>query len=61
MLFINRESGKFDTQAERKKGIVTERWRKRENSIVSSYRLCSVLSLPQLTENQEPDSDRGWD
>lgn len=28
----------------------------RENSIVSCYRLCSVLSSPQLTENQEPDS-----
>lgn len=39
---------------ESKKGFVTTRGR--ESSIVSSYRLCSVL--PQLTDKLEPDTAR---
>lgn len=52
------ETARLDIQAERKKGIVKDRWRMKENSIVSDYRLCSVLSSPQLTENPELDSAR---
>lgn len=52
------ETARLDIQAERKKGIVKDRCRMKENSIVSDYRLCSVLSSPQLTENPELDSAR---
>lgn len=54
--FINRESGRIDTWAEAKKGIVTDGERKKELFIVSNYKLCSVLSTHQLTENQELES-----
>lgn len=38
------ETGRLDTWADRKKGIVTGRERMKELSIVSNYKLCSVLS-----------------
>lgn len=59
MLFINRETGRIYTWGEKKKGIVTDRWRKKERTplypITGSALSCPLL---QLTENLDPDSAR---
>ena len=59
MLFVNRETGRLYTWAEKKKGIVTDRWRKKERTPL--YPITgTALSGPllQLTENLELDSAR---
>lgn len=55
MLVISMETGRLDTQAERERDCDGER--KRElHCIRLQALLCPVLSLPQLTENQDLDS-----
>lgn len=58
VLFINRVTGWLDTWAEREKERNCDREKKRELSIVSNYRLCSVLSSLQPPENVELESAR---
>lgn len=54
MLYTIKETGRLCTRAEKKKGIVTDRWRKKERTPL--YPITgSALSSPHLTENPEPD------